>query len=176
MATRHILKFILGIKISNGLLTALPGLPFQKIRAGVFDGPLIRTLIRDDQFVAKMTALERAVWLSFVAVVQNFLGNNKVENYCELVNRMLLAFRDFGCNMSIKLHFLNSHLDQFPDNVSAASDEQGERFHQDLKIMEERYQGRWDKSMMADYCWSIKRNCPDEVYKRKSYKRKFPPE
>ena len=142
------------------IITGLPGLSFEKIRAGVFDGPLIRTLISDDQFVAKMTALERAAWLSFVAVVQDFLGNNKAENYIELVNRMLLSFCDLGCTMSIKFHFLNSHLDQFPDNLGAVSDEQGERFHQDLKIMEERYQGRWDKNMTADYCWSIKRNCP----------------
>ena len=158
------------------IITAIPGLSFEKIKAGVFDGPQIRTLIRDDQFVAKMTAFEKAVWLSFVAVIQNFFGNNKAENYNELVNRMLLTFRALGCNMSIKLHFLNSHLDQFPENLGAVSDEQGERFHQDLKIMEERYQGRWDKSMMADYCWSIKRDCPDEVYKCKSYKRKFLPD
>ena len=158
------------------IITALPGLPFEKIRAGMFDGPQIRTLIRDDQIVAKMTALERAAWLSFEAVFQNFPGKNKAVNYSELVNRMPLAFRDFGCNMNIKLHFLNSHLDQFPDNLGAVSDEQREQFHQDLKIMEERYQGRWDKSMMPDYCWSIKRNCPDEVYKRKSDKRKFLPE
>ena len=65
------------------IITALPGLSFEKIRAGVFDGPQIQTLIHDDQFVAKMTALERAAWLSFAAVVQNFLGNNKAENYSE---------------------------------------------------------------------------------------------
>ena len=45
----------------------------EKMKAGVLDGPQIRTLIRDNQFVAKMTALEKAAWLSFVAVVQNFL-------------------------------------------------------------------------------------------------------
>ena len=37
------------------IITALPGLSFEKIRAGVFDSPHILTLIRDDQFVAKMT-------------------------------------------------------------------------------------------------------------------------
>ena len=42
--------------------------------------------------------------------------------------------------------------------------------------MEEGYDGHWDKSMMAEYSWSVKRNCPDDVYKRKSYKRKFLPE
>ncbi len=55
------------------------------------------------------------------------------------------------------------------------SDEQGERFHEDLKTMKERHQERWDKHVVADYCWSIKQDCPEEVHRRKS-KRKFLPE
>ena len=46
--------------------------------------------------------------------------------------------------MSIKVHFLPSYRANFPENLDAVSDEQGERYHQDLKIMEERYQDRWD--------------------------------
>jgi hypothetical protein len=57
--------------------------------------------------------------------------------------------------MSLKLHFLASHLDYFPPNLGAVSEEQGERFHQDLKDVERCYQGRWDVNMMANYCWSI---------------------
>ena len=38
------------------------------------------------------------------------------------------------------------------------SEEQEELFHQDLKAIEDRYQERWDKHMIADYCWSIKRD------------------
>ena len=34
----------------------------------------------------------------------------------------------------------HSHLDFFPPNLGAVSDEQGERFHQDIAIMEKRYQ------------------------------------
>lgn len=158
------------------IVSAFPGLSFDKIKAGVFDGPHIRSLIRDKEFVRKMDQKERAAWMSFVAVINNFLGNKKAENYVLLVQRMLKAFCDLGCNMSIKMHFLNSHLDQFPENLGDVSDEQGERFHQDLKTMEERYQGRWDTHMMADYCWSIKRDRPEQVHKRKSYKRKFLPE
>jgi len=45
-------------------------------------------------------------------------------------------------NMSIKLHFLYSHLERFPENLGDLSDEQGERFHQDIREMEVRYQGR----------------------------------
>ena len=158
------------------IVSSFPGLSFEKINAGVFDGPQIRTLVRDKEFVQKMNDKEKAAWLSFVAVIQNFIGNKKAENYDDLVTIMLAAYRDLGCNMSIKVHFLNSHLDKFPDNLGAVSDEQGERFHQDLMTMEERYQGRWDVRMMADYCWSIKRGCSEAVHKRRSYKRKFLPE
>ncbi|UYV80151.1 hypothetical protein LAZ67_18001830 [Cordylochernes scorpioides] len=42
--------------------------------------------------------------------------------------------------MSIKIHFLHSHLDFFPDNLGAVSDEHGELFHQDISSMEKRYQ------------------------------------
>ncbi|UYV73516.1 hypothetical protein LAZ67_10003903 [Cordylochernes scorpioides] len=46
-----------------------------------------------------------------------------------------------GCNMSLKIHFLHSHLDFFPDNLGAVSDEHGERFHQAISSMEKLYQG-----------------------------------
>ena len=43
--------------------------------------------------------------------------------------------------MSLKIHFLESHLDFFPENLSIVSDEDGGRFHQDIMAMEKRYQG-----------------------------------
>ena len=52
------------------------------------------------------------------------------------------------------MHFLYSHLDNFFENCRDVSDKQVERFHQDMKLMEERYQGCWDKRMMTD-CWSL---------------------
>lgn len=120
-----------------------------------------------------MNEAERKAWLSFVEVVRNFLGNRKAENYVQLVNEMLNNFRNLGCNMSIKVHYLHSHLDRFPENVGDISEEQGERFHQDIKTMEDRYQGRWDTHMMADYCWNLKRDCSNKVHSRMSRKRSF---
>ena len=38
-------------------------------------------------------------------------------------------------------HFLYLHLEFFPENLGAVSDEYGERFHQDIQAMEESYQG-----------------------------------
>ena len=84
-----------------------------------------------------------------------------------------MSLRDFGCRVSVKIHYLHSHLDNFPENLGDVREEQGERFHQDIKTMEERYQGRWDSHMMADYCWSLMRNNPEAVHLRSAKKRKF---
>lgn len=150
-----------------------PKLSMEKLKAGIFDGPQIRTLMKDANFIKVMTAVEVEAWKGLVSVVENFLGNHKAPNYTEIVQQMLESFRILGANMSIKLHFLHSHLDRFPNNLGDYSEEQGERFHQDLKVMEERYQGRWNSHMMADYCWSLQRDCPQKSYNRKAYKRCF---
>ena len=65
---------------------------------------------------------------------------------------MLACFEALGCCMTLKVHFFHAHLDYFPQNLADMSEKHGERFHQDIKNMETRYQGQWDVSMMADYC------------------------
>jgi hypothetical protein len=55
-----------------------------------------------------------------------------------------------GCNISLKINFLESHLDIFPENLGEVSDEHGERFHKDIMAIEKRYQGKWTSSMLAD--------------------------
>lgn len=105
--------------------------------------------------------------------MKNFLGNTKVSNFQDLVkHNMLLCLKDLGCNMSVKLHYLHSHLDHFPENLGHFSDEHGERFHHEILTKEERYKGRWDVHMMADYCWSLKRDLPHVSHSRKSFKKK----
>ena len=89
------------------------------------------------------------------------------------MEELLLSLQDLGCQMSIKVQYLHSHLSEFPANLGDVSEEQGERFHQDVKVMEERYQGRWNCNMMADYCWSLMRDVPYAVHKRLATKRKF---
>jgi len=70
--------------------------------------------------------------------------------------------------MSLKIHFLESHLGFFPENVGEVSDEHGERFHQDILALEKRYQGKWTSSTLAGYCWKLKRDVPDAKYRQKS--------
>ena len=102
-----------------------------------------------------MTAVEARAWVAFTNVVQDFLGNKKDGNYKEIVDELLLSLRGLRCRMSIKLHYLHSHLVKFPDNLGDVSEEQGEKFHQDIKVMEDRYQGHWDSHMMSDYCCDL---------------------
>ena len=144
-----------------------PKISDAKIKEGVFDGPQIRTMFKDTIFSSTMNEVERTAWLSFQAVAENFLGNRKTPRYKEIVSEMLKSFQKLGCLMNLKLHFLHSHLDKFPENLGHFSEEQGERFHQDIKVMETRYQGRWDENMMADFCWMLKRDTQRKGKKRK---------
>ena len=69
------------------------------------------------------------------------MGNVKSNLYQEGVAELLAAYKEMGCRMSLKMHFLHSNLDFFPENLGAVSDEQGERFLQDIQAMEEKYKG-----------------------------------
>ena len=44
-----------------------------------------------------------------------------------------------GCRMSMKVHMLDAHLDEFKENLGAYSEEHGKRFHQNIKDFESRY-------------------------------------
>lgn len=54
-----------------------------------------------------------------------------------------------GCCMSLKMHFLHSHMDFCPNNLGAVSDEHGERFHQYI-TMQNRYQWHFNTKVMRD--------------------------
>ena len=151
-----------------------PGLSDAKLKEGIFIGPQIKKVMSDHCFLEKLTPNELAAWESFKSVVNGFLGNKKEENSEELIQSLLQNYKNLGCRMSLKIHFLHSHLDFFPKNLGAVSDEQGECFHQDILQMEQRYKGRWDPSMMSDYCWFLQRE-DTTTHKRKSVlKRRLP--
>lgn len=73
--------------------------------------------------------LKKNGWEEIVWIVQNFLGNKKDCTYEVHIKEMLLHFQQLGCNMSIKVHVLHSHIDHFPENLGDLSEEQGERFY-----------------------------------------------
>jgi hypothetical protein len=150
------------------LAEKFPRLSEAKIKEGVFMGPHIRKLFRDGMFNNLLHGDEKKAWDAFRLVSANFLGNIRAENYKELIQEMLSLYHKLGCNMPLKIHMFHSHLDFFPGNCGMVSDENGERFRQENATMEKRCQGKWSTSMLADYCWTLARNAPEQLHKRQA--------
>ena len=68
---------------------------------------------------------------------------------------MLALSRVFYQVTNVTESFLHSHLDFFPLDMEEINDENGESFHREIKDMENRFQGRITKIMLADYCWFL---------------------
>jgi len=146
-----------------------PNVSDTKIEEVIFIGPQIRELMQDKQFDEDLNETERNAWLSFKRICKDIVVNHKAASYQVILQDLLTSFKAMGCNMSLKIHFLESHLDILPENHGKVSEEHGERFHQDIMAMEKRYQGKWTPSMLADYCWTLKRDISDAKYWQKSH-------
>ena len=99
-------------------------------------------------------------------ITSNFLGNHKVDNCCDMVANLVQSYIAVGCNMSLKVHFLDSNLDFFPVNVGAVSNEHGELSHQDMSYMEKQYQGSG--------CWLIITRHLEETFHRQNIAESHP--
>jgi hypothetical protein len=84
------------------------------------------------------------------------------------VEDLITSDEKLGCNVSLNKHFLHSHLDSFMINCGAVSEEHDELCHQDISAMENRYKGKWSTAILADYCWTVKRDAPEIQYKRRA--------
>lgn len=63
-----------------------------------------------------MTTLEINSSNSFAGAVQNLLENYWSNDYCNVVESILNSYRDIVAIMSIKILFMYTHLDKFPEN------------------------------------------------------------
>ena len=88
-----------------------------------------------EHFIGTISELEKNAWISFKDLDKNFLGNTRAKNYTKIFQKLLESNKALGGNKSIKGHFLQSNLANFPENLGAVSDEQCERFHQDFKVL-----------------------------------------
>jgi len=131
------------------LRQTFPNVSEDKTKEGVFVGPQV-TKIFEDQDSTKFNSIDRRGWKAFENVCRNFTGNKTAESYSEIVHELISSHSAVGCNMSLKLHFLQSHLDFFPGNIEAASDEHGGSFLQDISQTENSSSGKWSQNMLAD--------------------------
>ena len=155
------------------LSTVFPGLSAVKLKEGIFVGPQIQEVPKETYFEKLLNLKELRAWEAFKSVCSGFLGNTRVPDYQACIEKLLKSYEDMGCQISLKIHFLLSHLNFFLPNLGAVSDEHGERFHQDITKMESNYQGKWNPGMMGDFCWTLLRDIPEAKYIRSSKKTHF---
>ena len=135
-----------------------------KLKDALFVGPQIREVLKDTDFEELLNLKELRAWEAFKSVCSGFLGNTHIPDYQACIEKLLKSYEDMRCQMSPKIHFLHSHLNFFPPNLGAVSDEHGERFHQDITKMESNYQGKWNHGMMGDFCWMFLRDIPGKIH------------
>ena len=68
-------------------------------------------MLGSKELEGKMIDLERDAWQSFRNVVHGFLERNKADNYEYIVETLLQTYCKLGSRMSLKMHYLHSHLD-----------------------------------------------------------------
>ena len=81
----------------------------------------LRNYLKTKALVQNQILQEKRVRQAFDNVCRNFLGNEKAENYSEIVHELVLSYSSLGCNMS----YLHSHLDFLPENMGAIYSEHG---------------------------------------------------
>ena len=144
----------------------------EKLKAVIFDGPQIRELGKDSMFDDALSAAELSAWRSLKSVITNFLGNNRSAEYEKEVDELLKNFSKIKGSYVSQNALSTVPLRLFPSELWRP-EEQGQRFHQVIRVMEERCQGRWDVNFLADYCWCLTRDVVATQHMRKSLKRSF---
>ena len=99
-------------------------------------------MLASEELEEQISDLERNGWQAFRMIVEGFLENYRRDDYTIVVSNLIESYEKLGCRMSLKLHFLHSHLDFFRDNLGNVSEEHGERFYQDIQVIKKRYHGR----------------------------------
>ena len=88
-----------------------PKISDAKMKEGILVRAQIIQLFEDQHFSTKLNFTGRRAWKALWNVCRNFLGNEKSENYSDIVQELISSGNVMGYSMSLKLHFLHSHLD-----------------------------------------------------------------
>jgi hypothetical protein len=135
-------------------------------------GPQIRSLYKGNDFQNSMNVVERNAWTAFKNVIEKLLGNHKDEDYENIVRIMFKNFHILGCNMSLQVNFLFSHLNLFPKNLGAVSEVQGERrYKTNGEVISRKMERINDGRLLLDV--TARCTYPKKIYSRQSIKRSF---
>jgi len=102
-------------------------------------------VINSIDFPVMLSKVEQTAQACFVSVVNGFLRKQNAENYRERADGFVDAHHKMGCSMSLKVHVLRALLDKLKDNMGYYSEEQGERFHQNVRSFQEHYSRQYNE-------------------------------
>ena len=100
-----------------------PQISMERLKARIFDGPQIRELMTDPLFDGELSEAKPSAWQSLKSVGTNCQENPRRVKYEKDIVELFKSFRNFGQRMSVKLHFLRSHLNDFQKNCGYLSEE-----------------------------------------------------
>ena len=84
-------------------LQKFPRISIEKLKAGIFDSPHIRELIKDPILDEALSEAELSAWQSLKSVVTNFLGNHWSTEYEKEIEDILKS----SCRLGAQLHLDN---------------------------------------------------------------------
>ena len=106
------------------------------LKEGTFVGTHIREVFKHVNFKTSLDKLQLPMRECFLLSLSELLGQQEDKGIQVLHQDSFECYLPMGCLMSPKVHFLDSHLDFFPENLGIVSGEYGERFHQNISAME----------------------------------------
>ena len=124
--------------------------------------------MQDNQFDEDANEAERNSWLSLKRICKDFLGNHKAAKYLDIVHNLLTSYKAMGCNIRLKIHFLESHLDFFPENLGEVSEETAKDFTEILWLWKSCTM-QVDLKNVSRLLLDSERDIPDATYRRMSY-------
>ena len=89
-----------------------------------------------------MSVVKKEAWIAFRHVFHSLLGNKKNDNYKKIMENIFVRCADMKCRMSIKLHYLHSHLKFFILNLGDVSEEHRGRFSSGYSCSDEKIPGQ----------------------------------
>lgn len=117
--------------------------------------------MKSEEFTKSLSGKYKTAWNAFILVVSNVLGGERAseKDMRKYVKKMMTALKNIKSSMTLKMHLMNNHLDDFLKQDPKESDEHGEHFHQVTMPMEERFKGKRLDAMIAEVCWwSVKKS------------------
>ena len=150
--------------------TAFQHLSTAKLKEGISVGPQIREVLKDTDFEEFLNLKELRAWEAFKSVCRGFFGNTRIPDYQACIEKFLKSYEEMGCRVSLKIHFLHSHLNFFPPNLGAwvmsmEKDSTKTLWRWRVTIKANRTPAWWETSAGCSYVTSRKQNTPDLLRK-----------